>query len=71
LPRIAMHIDLIDDETFALVNLLTQTIKNDRYPLSPRIRMLRGILRRKRSFERFDVTAGPTYDVNRRHRLAC
>jgi hypothetical protein len=29
---------------FALLNLLTETIENDRYPLSPRIRALRGIL---------------------------
>ena len=30
-----MHPDLIDDETLALLNLLTETIENDRYPLSP------------------------------------
>ena len=39
-----MHLDLIDDETRALLNLLTETIENDRYPLSPRIRMLCSIL---------------------------
>jgi hypothetical protein len=39
-----MHLDLSDDETFALLNLLTDKIENDRYPLSPRIRTLRGIL---------------------------
>ena len=39
-----MHLDLTDEETFALLNLLTQTIENDRYPLSPRIQTLRGIL---------------------------
>jgi hypothetical protein len=31
-------------ETLALLNLLTETIENDRYPLSPRIRTLRGVL---------------------------
>ena len=39
-----MHLDLSDEETLALLNLLTQTIDNDRYPLSPRIQTLRGIL---------------------------
>ena len=39
-----MHLDLSDEETLALLNLLTQTIENDRYPLSPRIQTLRGIL---------------------------
>ena len=32
-----MHLELTDEETFALLNLLTETIENDRYPLSPRI----------------------------------
>ena len=39
-----MHLDLTDEETFALRNLLTQTIENDRYPLSPRVQVLRAIL---------------------------
>jgi hypothetical protein len=39
-----MHFDLTDEETFALLNLLTKTVENDRYPLSPRIQILRGIL---------------------------
>jgi hypothetical protein len=39
-----MHLDLSDEETLALLNLLTDTIENDRYPLSPRVQMLRGIL---------------------------
>jgi hypothetical protein len=38
------RLDLTDEESFALRNLLTQTIENDRYPLSPRIQTLRGIL---------------------------
>jgi len=39
-----MHLALTDEETFALRNVLTQTIENDRYPLSPRVQVLRGIL---------------------------
>jgi len=39
-----MHFDLSDEETFALLHLLTETIENDRYPLSPRIQTLRSIL---------------------------
>jgi hypothetical protein len=39
-----MHLDLSVEETLALLNLLTDTIENDRYPLSPRVLMLRGIL---------------------------
>ena len=31
-----MHLDLTDEETFALLNLLAETIEN-RYPLSPRL----------------------------------
>ena len=39
------HLDLTDEEAAALVVLLSRTHRyNDRYPLSPRIRRLRGIL---------------------------
>ena len=38
LPRISTHLDLSDDETLALLNLLTETIEADRYQFSPRIR---------------------------------
>ena len=38
-----MQLDLTDEETLALLNLLTETIENDRYPFSPRIRTLRKI----------------------------
>jgi len=37
-------LDLTDEETFALLNLLVDTIEADRYPMSPRIRLLREIL---------------------------
>ena len=39
-----MQLDLTDEETFALLNLLIDTIEADRYPMSPRIRLLREIL---------------------------
>ena len=39
-----MHLDLTDEETLALLNLLVETIEADRYPMSPRIRVLRDIL---------------------------
>jgi hypothetical protein len=39
-----MQLDLTEEETRALLNLLTETIENDRYPISPRIQTLRGIL---------------------------
>jgi hypothetical protein len=39
-------LDLTDEETLALLNLLVDTIEADRYPMSPRIRLLREILRK-------------------------
>jgi hypothetical protein len=39
-----MQLDLTDEETRALLNLLMEANEADRYPLSPRIRLLRGIL---------------------------
>jgi hypothetical protein len=39
-----MQLDLSDEETAALARLLTNTIDADRYPLSPRVQTLRGIL---------------------------
>jgi hypothetical protein len=38
-----VHLDLTDEEAAALLRLLNRTIADDRYPLSPRIRTLRGI----------------------------
>jgi len=35
-----MHLDLTDAETLALLNVLIETIEADRYPLSPRNRLL-------------------------------
>jgi len=31
-----MHLDLSDAETLALLDVLIETIENDRYPYSPR-----------------------------------
>jgi hypothetical protein len=39
-----MTLDLTDEETAALTRLLSGTIDSDRFPLSPRIQMLKGIL---------------------------
>jgi hypothetical protein len=39
-----MKLDLTDEETFAPLNLLVDTIEADRYPMSPRIRLSREIL---------------------------
>ena len=38
------YMNLTDEETLALVNLLEHTIREDAYPLGPRVRMLKGIL---------------------------
>ena len=43
-----MPLDLSDDEKLALVALLTRTIADDRYPLSPRVRTLKDILAKLR-----------------------
>jgi hypothetical protein len=40
--------DLTDEEAAALVRLLSDTINNDRYPLSPRIQILKAILAKLR-----------------------
>jgi hypothetical protein len=39
-----MTLDLTEEETGALARLLSRTIDDDRYPLSPRIQILKGIL---------------------------
>jgi hypothetical protein len=39
-----MILDLSDEQTRTLLNLLIETIEADRYPRSPRIRLLREIL---------------------------
>ena len=39
-----MQLDLDDAETRALLNVLVEVIEADKYPLSPQIRLLRGVL---------------------------
>jgi len=39
-----MQLELTDEETAALAQELHDIVENDRYPFSPRIRTLRGIL---------------------------
>jgi hypothetical protein len=51
-----VQLDVTDEETRALVNLLVETIEADRYPLSPRVQLLRQILARFRT----DGTGPPT-----------
>jgi hypothetical protein len=41
--RLDMQLDLTDEEAAALLSLLNRVIADDRYPLSPRIRLLRAI----------------------------
>jgi hypothetical protein len=43
-----MYLDLSDDEAAALIRELHDIIESDHYPLSPRIRTLRGILAKLR-----------------------
>ena len=40
----AMILDLSDEEARALLNVLIEIIENDRYPMSPRVRLLQAIL---------------------------
>jgi hypothetical protein len=68
------HLDLSDDEAAALVALLTRSIDDDRYPLSPRIRTLRAILGKLRPepirepFQPPKVYAPPRATAARRRR---
>jgi hypothetical protein len=39
-----LNLKLTDEQTEALIRELSQIIENDRYPLSPRIRVLKEIL---------------------------
>jgi hypothetical protein len=42
------RLDLSDDEAATLITLLTRTIADDRYQLSPRVRALKAILAKLR-----------------------
>jgi hypothetical protein len=43
-----MHLDLSEEEAAALTQELHDIVENDRYPFSPRVRTLRGILAKLR-----------------------
>ncbi len=43
-----MNLDLTDEEAAALAQELHDIVENDRYPFSPRVRTLRGILAKLR-----------------------
>jgi hypothetical protein len=43
-----MNLDLTDDEAAALTKELHDSVEKNRYPFSPRIRTLRGILNKLR-----------------------
>jgi hypothetical protein len=54
-----MQLDLTDEEAAALLRELNNIIENDRYPLSPRIRTLRGIRAKFPTAPREPPPAGP------------
>jgi hypothetical protein len=66
------HLDLSDEEAAALTQELHDIVENDRYPFSPRIRTLRGILAKLRPEPVREplpppkVSAGTRYPVTRR-----
>jgi hypothetical protein len=64
-----MNLDLTDDETAALERLLSDAIDRDRYPLSPRIKTLRGILAKIRRNRNANPCRHPDI-MNRRGRAA-
>ena len=43
-----MTLDLTDEQSEALIRLLSSVIDDDRYPLSPRVRVLKEILAKLR-----------------------
>jgi hypothetical protein len=55
-----MHLDLSDEESDALARLLRRAIDDDRYPLSPRVQMLKGILQKIRPEPARKPLAPPT-----------
>ena len=57
-----MHLDLTDEEAAALTQELHDIVENDRYPYSPRIRTLRGILAKLRPEPVRDPMVAPLRD---------
>jgi hypothetical protein len=56
-----LNLDLTDDETAALERLLADAIDRDRYPLSPRIKMLKGILAKLRPEPKHESLSPPKH----------
>jgi hypothetical protein len=50
-----MHVELTDEQTEALIRELSQLIEGDRYPLSPRIKVLKEIFGMMRPEQRIEV----------------
>ena len=62
-----MELDLTDYETAALERLLSDAIDRDRYPLSPRIKMMKGV-----TMKQLDaVVAGVAFGVTLFAAIAC
>jgi hypothetical protein len=57
-----MMLDLTDEETAALAGLLSRTIDNDRYPLSPRVQTLKAILGKLRPEPAREALPEPKYN---------
>jgi hypothetical protein len=60
-----MRLDLTDAETLALLNLLTETIEADRFPMSPRIHIFRTILGEVRPDGTGAIATGETANAER------
>jgi hypothetical protein len=69
-----MNLELSDDEAAALIRELHDIVESDRYPFSPRIRTLRGVLDKLRPepvrepLPPQKVYAPPRFDRGRRRR---
>ena len=61
-----MRFELTDEQAFVLLNLWTETIENDRYPLSPRIQTLREVVAR---FRPIALPSPPAYISKTTRRL--
>jgi hypothetical protein len=65
-----MMLNLTEEESEALAKALSRTIDDDRYPLSPRIRTLRGILAKLRPEPVREPSPPPKVNEPRRAALA-
>jgi hypothetical protein len=63
-----VQLALTDAETFALLNLLTDTVERERYPLSPRVRTPCGILAKVGPMDPAPAPPGGLGDLEHRAR---